>query len=115
MDYVSEQKKKMELIFKETFENKENLVDLFYGREYPKNEDEKNVNVSIYGESIIRDSHKILLQKLLNFNDDLYNRNEDNYPEPLYNDRNRNMNYNNMNNFRSQEIPRSRRNNRWFN
>jgi hypothetical protein len=72
MEYVSGQKKKMELIFKETFENKENLVDLFYGDEYPKNEDEKNVNVSIYGESIIKDSHKILIQKLVNFNDDLY-------------------------------------------
>ena len=72
IEYVSGQKK-MELIYKETFENKENLVDLFYGREYPKNEDEKNVNVSIYGESMIRDSHKKLLQKLVNFNDDLYN------------------------------------------
>ena len=49
------------------------------------------------------------------FNEDLYNRNEDNYPEPLYNDRNRNINYNNnMNNFRSQEIPRSRRNNSYM-
>lgn len=50
------------------------------------------------------------------FNDDLYNRNDDNYPEPLYNDRNRNFNYNNNinNNFRSQEIPRSRSNNSYM-
>jgi len=49
------------------------------------------------------------------FNEDLYNRNEDNYAEPIYNDRNRNINYeNNMNNFRSQEIPRSRRNNSYM-
>ena len=71
MEYVSEQKKLMESIYKETFDNKENLFDLFYGEKYPKNEDEKNVNISIYGESAIKDSHNILVQKLANFNEDL--------------------------------------------
>ena len=48
------------------------------------------------------------------FNEDLYNRNDDNYPEPLYNDRNINYNNNINNNFRSQEIPRSRSNNSYM-
>jgi hypothetical protein len=48
------------------------------------------------------------------FNEDLYNRNADNYSEPLYIARNRDIDYNNNNNFRSQEIPRSRRNNSYM-
>ena len=72
MEYVSDQKKLMESIYKETFDNKENLFDLFYGEKYPKNEDEKNVNISIYGESAIKDSHNLLVKKLANFNEDLY-------------------------------------------
>ena len=48
------------------------------------------------------------------FNEELYNRNDNNYyPEQLYNDRNKNINYSNNinNNFRSQEILRIRSNN----
>lgn len=66
MDYVASQKKLMESIYDETFKHKNNLINIF------KEENEQNVNFSIYGESIIKDSHKTLAEKLHNFNEDLY-------------------------------------------
>ena len=66
MDYVKEQKELMESIYKETFKNKDAIVEIFKGDTDP------NVNVSLYGESLIKESHKILIEKMENFNKDLY-------------------------------------------
>ena len=56
----------MESIYKETFKNKDAIVEIFKGDTDP------NVNVSLYGESLIKESHKILIEKMENFNKDLY-------------------------------------------
>ena len=66
MNYVKKQKELMESIFQETFKNKGELNEIF------KNENETKVNISIYGESIIRESHKVLVEKLEKFDHDLY-------------------------------------------
>ena len=66
MDYVKEQKELMESIYKETFKNKDAIVEIFKGDTDP------NVNVSLYGESLIKESHKILIEKMENFNKNLY-------------------------------------------
>ena len=58
MDYVKEQKELMESIYKETFKNKDAIVEIFKGDTDP------NVNVSLYGESLIKESHKILIEKM---------------------------------------------------
>ncbi len=66
MDYVKEQKELMQSIYEETFKNKDALDEIF------KDYNDQNINVSLYGESLIKDSHKVLLEKMENFNKDLY-------------------------------------------
>lgn len=64
MDYVKKQKELLENIYKETYANKKNLDALF------KNDD--RINTSFYGDSLIQKSHKRLVQKLEDFDKDLY-------------------------------------------
>jgi len=64
MDYAKKQKKILNKINKETFENKAQLDKIF--------KDEPKVNISIYGESLINESHKILSEKYSDFDRDLY-------------------------------------------
>lgn len=64
MNYVKKQRKILNKINKETFENKAQLDKIF--------KDEPKINTSFYGEPLINESHKILREKYTNFDEDLY-------------------------------------------
>ncbi len=63
LDYVDEQKDLLQDIFDETMKLKENFQGLI--------ETDKNVNTSLYGESLIREDHEILKKKYQSFIDDV--------------------------------------------
>ncbi len=56
LDYVDEQKDLLQDIFDETMKLKENFQGLI--------ETDKNVNTSLYGESLIREDHEILKKNI---------------------------------------------------
>jgi len=64
MNYAKKQRKILNKINKDTFENKAQLDKIF--------KDDPKINTSFYGEALINESHKNLTEKYSNFDEDLY-------------------------------------------